>query len=72
MLSCVAAGVAAGAVGIAVAYLLHRRAKRNRGAEKALQPGKGIGHPVEGGVCIWSSADPINGARIRVAPRPRE
>lgn len=72
MFSCVAAGVAAGAVGIAVAYLLHRRAERERGAEKVMQAGEGSGHPVEGGVCTWSSADPINGARIRVAPAPRE
>lgn len=43
MLSCVAAGVAAGAVGIAVAYLLHRRAERERGAEKVMQAGEGSG-----------------------------
>jgi hypothetical protein len=71
MLTCIAAGAIAGALVVAVAYLLHRRAERKRYAEEVMRAWEGNEQPPEGGVCIWNREDPINGTRIRVAPKRR-
>lgn len=71
MLTCIAAGAAAGLVVVAFAFYLQRRAADKRAFEEGERAWRGDGEPAEGGFCIWNSEDPINGTRVRVAPKRR-